>query len=153
MKSESKHLLRDLVSFARGKGIAAQFWLHAEQSSLMRFANGAVSLNTTENLLTLDITAYRGNARGTCSLVTNMAERDRMHAAILDADELARHAVPVKYPLSFTPMPALDDDDRHADKATLRMTATRSCHLRPDQRGNAARAAAMASLTNPREPF
>ena len=123
MKSESKHLLRDLVSFARGKGIAAQFWLHAEQSSLMRFANGAVSLNTTENLMTLDITAHRGNARGSCSLVTNMTERDRMQSAIIDADELARHAVPLNYPLSFTPMTALPDDDRHVDKGILRLTA------------------------------
>ena len=123
MKNDIKHLLADLVAFARTKDIKASFWLHVERSTLMRFANGAISLNTTEDVMTLDVTVHRGNARGSCSLVTNLGQRDQMQRAILDADDLARHATPVHYTLSFTPMPSVPDDDGHFDQTLLDMPA------------------------------
>ena len=39
------------------------FFYHEEDSYLMRFANSAISLNTNEHLIRLEITAYDGRKR------------------------------------------------------------------------------------------
>ena len=115
MKTEMKQLLTELNSFARNAGVKAEFWLHAEHSHLTRFANSAISLNTFEDTMRLTIVAYRGNARGSFTLVTNPGQREAMHQAILTADENARHATPVDYNLTVSPLTSLPDDVQHFD--------------------------------------
>ena len=60
MKERIFQTLSDLRAYARHKGYEATFLLHEEDSHLMRFANSAISLNTNEHLLRLEITAYQG---------------------------------------------------------------------------------------------
>lgn len=50
--------LQELRRFAIEKGIVAEFFYHEEDSALMRFANSAISLNTNEHLVRLEITAH-----------------------------------------------------------------------------------------------
>jgi predicted Zn-dependent protease len=122
MKDQLDAILTDLRECAREQDITAEFWLHTEHSALMRFANSAVSLNTNEDLLTLTVTAYRGNARGTHTVVTGMDQRDVMRAAITDADELAAHATPVNYDVTIAALPEDDEDDDHIDESLARLT-------------------------------
>ncbi len=121
-----KQVLAELTSFAKEKNITAEFWLHTEQSHLMRFANSAISLNTREDIMRLTIVAYRSNAKGSYSLVTHPRQLAAMKQAVLAADESARHSSPVNYTLTLTPLPAHPDDDLHFDKDLL--------YLSPDQK-------------------
>ena len=122
MKTAIKELLSNLNSFAISNGILAEFWLHIEQSRLMRFANSAISLNTREDTMNLTIVAYRDNARGSYTLVTNLEQIDAMKEAVLAADAIAQHAAKNSYPLTVTPLQPLDDDDRFFDDALLKMS-------------------------------
>ena len=63
MKEQILQTLHDLRSYALEKQIDAAFFLHEEESCLMRCANSAISLNTNEHLLRLEITAYGGRKR------------------------------------------------------------------------------------------
>ncbi len=121
-KNQIKETLRQLLVFANARGIAAEFWLHAEHSALMRFANSAISLNTTEDALTLSVTAHRGNALGSYEVTTDITHVDALQRAILAADEIAQHAVPVAYARRFTPMQPLSDDDAAFDEALCALT-------------------------------
>jgi len=123
MKPIIKQTLEQLNSFAREKGVNAEFYIHAEKDALTRFANSAVSLNTAEDIITLSITAHRDNRRGTYTLVTNPDRLDDMKQAIITADEIARHSEPLHYNVTFTPLPAHDDDDSHFDEALSAMTS------------------------------
>ena len=42
------------------KASTAAFFYHEEDSHLMRFANSAISLNTNEHLIRLEITVFDG---------------------------------------------------------------------------------------------
>lgn len=121
-KHAAKNLLADLAAYARAKGHVAEFLFHAEHNSLVRFANSAISLNTTEELVTVSVSVYRENAKGSCALVTDLAAVDGMRKAVDQAAEIARHAVPATYHQSITPLSALPDDDAHFDDALLDMT-------------------------------
>jgi predicted Zn-dependent protease len=112
MKDTVKELLNNLNGFAKDNGITAEFWLHIEQSRLMRFANSAISLNTREDTMNLTIVAYRDNAKGSFTLVTNLDQVDAMKQAILSADDIARHAAKSSYPLTMAQLTPQDDDDR-----------------------------------------
>jgi hypothetical protein len=43
--------------------LQAAIFYHEEDSYLMRFANSAISLNTNEHLVRLEITVYEGKKR------------------------------------------------------------------------------------------
>jgi len=122
MKNKMKQLLSELNAFAREINVQAEFWLHAEKSSLTRFANSEISLNTSEDIISLTITAYRGNSRGTYSLVTNLEEKDKMKTAIKTADEIAEQSSPVNYNLTFIPLPENEDDDKNFDEKLFSLT-------------------------------
>jgi len=116
-KDHLKELLRDLIRYARAQNITAEFWLHAEHSALVRLANSAISLNTCEDLFELTVTACRGNARGTCTLMIAPGQRERMYEAIRIAGTIAQHATPTSYPRTLTPLTPLPDDDGGFDEA------------------------------------
>jgi predicted Zn-dependent protease len=70
---------------------------HEEDSYLMRFANSAISLNTNEHLIRLDIVAYQGKQRASYELITDLSKRADMEHGIDTAIELVKHAQPLNY--------------------------------------------------------
>ncbi len=124
MKTKIKNLLNDLNSFAREKNIAAELLIHVEKSNLIRLANSAVSLNTSEELIKLVVTAHRGRKIGTCSITTNLSSVDKMKNAIVTADEIAEHADEVNYDVTFIPLPESPDDDANYDISLSEMTSS-----------------------------
>jgi predicted Zn-dependent protease len=90
-------VLNKLRQFALDNGITASFLYHEEDSALMRFANSAISLNTNEHLVRLDITAYEGNRRASYEMITNLDAIEDMQAGVLQAGEIVKHAQPLNY--------------------------------------------------------
>jgi len=90
-------VLNELRQFAVAKGITAVFFYHEEDSALMRFANSAISLNTNEHLVRLEITAYDGNKRASYEMITNLSAVDEMKQAVLQVAEIVKHAQPLNY--------------------------------------------------------
>ena len=70
---------------------------HEEDSYLMRFANSAISLNTNEHLIRLDIVAYEGRKRASYELITDLSKLAEMEHGIDTAIELAKHCQPLNY--------------------------------------------------------
>ncbi len=97
MKEKILNILRDLRSYALKKGYEVTIFYHEEDSYLMRFANSAISLNTNEHLIRLEITAYVGNRRASYELITNLDKVDEMKQGIDVAAEMAQHAQPLNY--------------------------------------------------------
>jgi predicted Zn-dependent protease len=89
--------LRDLRAYALAKGIEAAFLYHEEDSYLMRFANSAISLNTNEHLIRLEITAYRDRQRASYGLITGLGDLEEMQQGIDIAAEMVQHAQPLSY--------------------------------------------------------
>ena len=56
----------------------------------MRFANSAISLNTNEHLLRLEITAYQGRQRASYELITDLSKLDEMKQGVDIAAEMAQ---------------------------------------------------------------
>ncbi len=97
MKARILETLHDLRKYALGKGYEVSLFYHEEDSYLMRFANSAISLNTNEHLIRLEITAYQGKQRASYELITNLDKVDEMKAGIDTAAEMAQHAQALNY--------------------------------------------------------
>ena len=97
MKELILQTLRDLRAYALEKGIDATFFYHEEESYLMRFANSAISLNTNEHLLRLEITAYQDRKRASYELITDLSKLDEMKKGVDLAAEMVNHAQPLNY--------------------------------------------------------
>jgi predicted Zn-dependent protease len=78
-------------------GLEVGFFYHEEDSYLMRFANSAISLNTNEHLIRLDITAYEGRKRASYELLTDLSKLDEMKKGVDTAIELVKHAQALNY--------------------------------------------------------
>ena len=97
MKDRILQTLSDLRTYALSKGIEAALDYHEEDSSLMRFANSAISLNTHEHLIRLKITAYTGKKRAGYELITDLSKLDEMKQGIDIATEMSKHAQALTY--------------------------------------------------------
>jgi len=97
VKERILQTLRDLRAYALEKGYEISLFYHEEDSYLMRFANSAISLNTNEHLIRLDITAYSGRKRASFELITDLAKLDEMKRGIDTAAEMVEHAMPLTY--------------------------------------------------------
>ncbi len=97
MQEQIIQILQDLRAYALGKGYEIEFFYQEEDSYLMRFANSAISLNTNEHLLRLDITAYSGRKRANYTLITNLDKVDEMKNGIDTAADMVEHAQPLTY--------------------------------------------------------
>ena len=97
MKEQIIQTLQDLRRYALGKGFEVELLYHEEDSYLMRFANSAISLNTNEHLIRLDITAYSGRKRASYSLITDLGKIDEIKNGIDTAAAMAEHAQPLNY--------------------------------------------------------
>jgi predicted Zn-dependent protease len=97
MQEHILQTLQDLRQYAFGKGFEVELFYHEEDSYLMRFANSAISLNTNEHLIRLDITAYSGRQRASYSLITDLEKIDEIKNGIDSAADMAKHAQPLNY--------------------------------------------------------
>ncbi|MEA4811872.1 MAG: metallopeptidase TldD-related protein [Anaerolineaceae bacterium] len=94
-------LLAKLRGYAQQKGLKLAIFYHEEISALMRFANSAISLNTSEHLVRLELFAYDGRKKANFSLIVNPDDLPTMQAAIDSVAEMLQFAEPVSYDLSF----------------------------------------------------
>jgi PmbA protein len=90
-------ILSEIRRFAIDNSVTATFFYHEEDSYLMRFANSAISLNTNEHLLRLEITAYEGNKRASYEMITSLTRLDEMKQGVMVAAEMVKHAQPLNY--------------------------------------------------------
>ncbi|MFO7742686.1 MAG: metallopeptidase TldD-related protein [Anaerolineae bacterium] len=97
MKDKILGTLQDLRAYALEKGVEAAFLYHEEDSYLMRFANSAVSLNTNEHLIRVDITAYQDRQRASYELITSLENLEEMKRGVDIAAEMVEHAQPLSY--------------------------------------------------------
>jgi len=97
VKDQIIHTLQDLRAYALKKGVEASFLYHEEDSYLMRFANSAISLNTNERLIRLEITAYKDRQRASYGLITALDKMDEMQRGVDIAAEMVQHAQPLSY--------------------------------------------------------
>lgn len=89
--------LQELRQYALQKGVEVALYYHEEDSYLMRFANSAISLNTNEHLIRLEITAYDGRKRASYELITDLEKVAEMKHGIDVAAEMVVHAQPLTY--------------------------------------------------------
>jgi PmbA protein len=97
VKDRILQTLQALRAYALAKGYVVELFYHEEDSYLMRFANSAISLNTNEHLIRLDITAHLGRKRAGYSLITDLDEIDEMKQGIDVAAEMVEHSQPLTY--------------------------------------------------------
>ena len=97
MKDKILQVLRTLCQYARENGYEIELYYHEERSYLMRFANSAISLNTNEHLIRLNITAYSGRKRASYALITNLTKMDEMRKGIDIAARMVEHSQPLTY--------------------------------------------------------
>ncbi|HCC79300.1 MAG: hypothetical protein A2X25_08705 [Chloroflexi bacterium GWB2_49_20] len=97
MKDRILSTIKDLRAYALHKGYEISLSYHEEDSYLMRFANSAISLNTNEHLIRLDVTAYDDRKRASYELITDLGKVDAMKKAIDAAAELVLHAQALNY--------------------------------------------------------
>jgi PmbA protein len=97
MQEQIIQTLQDLRRYALGKGFEIELLYHEEDSYLMRFANSAISLNTNEHLIRLEVTAYSGRRRASYSLITNLDKVNEMKSGIDTAAGMVEHAQPLNY--------------------------------------------------------
>ncbi|MCJ7433331.1 MAG: metallopeptidase TldD-related protein [Anaerolineales bacterium] len=97
MKDKILQTLRDLRAYALSKNVEATFFYHEEDSYLMRFANSAISLNTNEHLIRLEITTYEDRKRASYELITDLEKLKEMKLGVDIAAEMVKHAMPLMY--------------------------------------------------------
>ena len=97
MKDRILHTLHELRAYALAKGVEASFLYHEEDSYLMRFANSAISLNTNEHLIRLEITAYKDRQRASYGMITALDKLEEMQQGVDIAAEMVEHAQPLSY--------------------------------------------------------
>ena len=97
MKDQILHTLHELRAYALAKGVEASFLYHEEDSYLMRFANSAISLNTNEHLIRLEITAYKDRQRASYGMITALDKLEEMRQGVDIAAEMVEHAQPLSY--------------------------------------------------------
>jgi PmbA protein len=97
MKDRILQTLSGLRKYALEKGYEVALFYHEEDSYLMRFANSAISLNTNEHLIRINITAYEGRKRAEYELITDLSKLDEMKRSVDIAAEMVKHAQPLNY--------------------------------------------------------
>ncbi|MGA2488793.1 MAG: metallopeptidase TldD-related protein [Anaerolineales bacterium] len=123
MQEQIIQTLHNLRAYALGKSFEVELFYHEEDSYLMRFANSAISLNTNEHLIRLDITAYSGRKRAGCSLITNLDKIDEIKNGIDTAAGMAEHAQPLNYQPTFPSFVESFVDESGYDPALATMSS------------------------------
>jgi predicted Zn-dependent protease len=97
MREKILNTLNELRIYALAKGADVSFYYHEEDSYLMRFANSAISLNTNEHLIRLEVTAFEGNKRAIYAMITDLNKVDDMKQGVDTACEMVKHVMPLTY--------------------------------------------------------
>jgi predicted Zn-dependent protease len=97
VKDRILQTLHQLREHALHTGCQIALFYHEEDSYLMRFANSAISLNTNEHLIRLEITAHSGKRRASFGLITDLSQIDEMKRGVDAAAEMVRHSQPLTY--------------------------------------------------------
>ena len=97
MKEKILQILSELRSYALAKKYDISLYYHEEDSYLMRFANSAISLNTNEHLIRLEITAHDDKKRASYEMITDLSKLEEMKQAIDNAAEMVKHVMPLTY--------------------------------------------------------
>ncbi|NLM17876.1 MAG: hypothetical protein GX221_09185 [Candidatus Riflebacteria bacterium] len=90
MKNTSHEIISLVRDKAAAKGIKALFFLHEENSSLMRLRDSAVSMNTSEHLTRLDIKVFGEKNIGHILAMGNIADEDYVEGLLYKAAERAK---------------------------------------------------------------
>lgn len=117
MKEQILHTLTQLREYARGKGLTAAFLYHEEDSHLMRFANSAISLNTNEHLIRLEITVFDGRRRATYEMITDLNQLEAMRRGVDQAAEMVQRAMPLNYDQTLPEFKSTFADESDFDPA------------------------------------
>lgn len=97
MKDRILQTLSELRTYALTKDCEIALFYHEEESALMRFANSAVSLNTDEHLIRLEIAAYAGRRRASYEMITDLNQVAEMKRSIDAVADMVKHAQPLGY--------------------------------------------------------
>ncbi|MFO8183821.1 MAG: metallopeptidase TldD-related protein [Candidatus Aegiribacteria sp.] len=92
-----RSILMQVRDEAAEKDIQATLKLHHEKSHLMRIGNSSVSLNTSEDLLRLDVEVIDGRRKGTQTYLGAIGDADIVRGVLEAACEKARVASPKTY--------------------------------------------------------
>jgi PmbA protein len=128
VKDQVLQTLGELRAHARQTDHQVTVFYHEEDSSLMRFANSAVSLNTKEHLARLNITAHLGKKRASYTLITSLDKVDEMKQGIDAAVEMVQHAQPLTYQPT---VPVYDEtfiDESGFDPELAQMSSEQKLH-------------------------
>ena len=117
MKERILQTLRELRAYATSKDVQASFYYHEEESYLMRFANSAISLNTNEHLIRLEITAYQDRKRASYEMITDLSKLAEMKQGVDIAAEMVSHVQPLNYHPSVALYLETDIDESVCDAA------------------------------------
>ncbi|HSN95267.1 MAG TPA: metallopeptidase TldD-related protein [Anaerolineaceae bacterium] len=101
MEKPVLNILKTLRQYAQHKGLQLAIFYHEERSALMRFANSAISLNTSEHLVRLELVAYEGRKKATYGLIVNPQDLAAMQAAVEKTAEMVKVAEPLSYQPTF----------------------------------------------------
>jgi len=121
VKQRILQTLRELRAYALSRGLQAGFCYHEEASYLMRFANSAISLNTNEHLIRLEITAYRDRRRASYQMITDLSQLEEMKRGVDRVAEMVLHVQPLDYQPSLALFGASHLDESAYDAALAEM--------------------------------
>ncbi len=92
-----RKILMQVRDEAADDGIQATLKLHHEKSHLMRIGNNSVSLNTSENLMRLDVEVTEGKKQGSQTYLGAIKDVDMIRGILNAAKDKARMASPKTY--------------------------------------------------------
>jgi predicted Zn-dependent protease len=101
MLNQMKKTLLALREYTLEQGLQARLSLHREDSHLTRLANGSISLNTTESVTSLSVTAYGDRRTATATLVCGLSDLGMMRQAVDRAAAMLPHASQLSFQPSF----------------------------------------------------
>ena len=122
MKEKILQTLSALREYALSKGITAAFMYHEEDSYLMRFANSAISLNTNEHLIRLEITVFDDKRRTSYEMITDLSKLEEMKQGVDVAAEMVKFAMPLNYQPSIPHFKERFNDEKGFDSQLASMT-------------------------------
>ena len=122
MKEKILQTLSALREYALSKGITAAFMYHEEDSYLMRFANSAISLNTNEHLIRLEITVFDDKRRTSYEMITDLSKLEEMKQGVDVAAEMVKFAMPLNYQPSIPHFKASFIDEKGFDSELASMS-------------------------------
>ena len=123
MKDQILQTLHDLRTYSLSKGYEIEFFYQEEDSSLMRFANSAISLNTSEHIIRLNLQATLDRRQASVGLITDLSRVDEIKRAIDMCWEMVKHTQPLSYQPTVPTYHASFADDSPYDRRLAEMSS------------------------------